>query len=155
MNESDTTLQNSTPNDDLAFSSWIQVIKTYQVCHNTLSKKLKDLDLSVAQHDLLVNIHLAGSISQQDLANKLLVVKSNVTALLHRLEKRNLVTRKTNPNDARSKHVTLSKEGIKLVEESLERQKIVVHQMASALNEVEMKQLSTMMQNLRGKLREL
>lgn len=152
MNESDLTNEFT---NSLAFTSWLQVIKTYQTCHNTLTTQLKDLDLSVAQHDVLANINHAGSISQQDLADKLLVVKSNITALLGRLEKRKLIQRETDPNDARSKRVSLTKEGQKLVAESLKRQNTVVAQMAKALSDNDMQQLTQMMQNLRSKLKEL
>ena len=132
--------------------SWLQVVKAYQTCYSVLSQELKPLDLSVAQHDVLTALHYEDGLSQQRLAEKLLVVKSNVTALLTRLEKRELIRREVDAQDARVKRVYLSSEGQALVERSLEVQCRVVRRMMSALNKGEVAQLEDMMRRVRGVL---
>lgn len=135
--------------------SWLQVVKAYQVCYSVLSQELKPLDLSVAQHDVLTALHHEDGLSQQRLAEKLLVVKSNVTALLARLEKRELIRREVDAQDARVRRVYLSPEGWALVERSLEVQCRVVRRMMNVLSEEEVAQLEDMMQRVRGVLREV
>ncbi len=83
------------PDTDVSvgLAGWLQVVKVYQTCYSVLSQELKPLDLSVAQHDVLATIYSEDGLSQQRLAEKLLVVKSNVTALLVRLETRRLIRR--------------------------------------------------------------
>ena len=90
---------------------WLQVVKVYQTCYSVLSQELKYLDLSVAQHDVLTAIHHEDGLSQQRLAEKLLVVKSNVTALLGRLEARGLIRREVDAQDARVRRVYLTPAG--------------------------------------------
>ena len=132
--------------------AWLQVVKSYQTCYAVLSQALKPLDLSVPQHDLLAAVHADDGLVQQHLSKKLLVVKSNVTALLTRLEARGLVRRETDARDARVKRVYLTDEGRALVERSLERQNAVVGQMVSALDVAEIEALEAMMRRIRGQL---
>lgn len=54
---------------------------------------MRDPDLSVTQHDMLVAIGISEGLSEQHLAEKLLVVKSILTALLARLERRGPIRR--------------------------------------------------------------
>ena len=137
---------------DKGLVAWLEVVKAYQACYAALSREFKPLDLSVAQHDMLVAIYNADGVNQQHLAEKLLVVKSNVTALLSRLETRGLVLREVDTQDARAKQVYLTPEGRALVEKSLERQRVVLEQMVSALDVDEIEMLEATMRRVRGRL---
>ena len=130
----------------------MEVVKAYQACYAALSRELKPLGLSVAQHDMLVAIYDHDGATQQQLAEKLLVVKSNVTGLVTRLETRGLVRREVDPQDARAKRVTLTPEGKALVERSVEQQAVVLKQMVSVLRTDEVELLGDTMRRVRARL---
>lgn len=54
-----------------------------------------------------------------DLSRELITHRSNITGLIDRLEKRGLVQRKTSPFDRRVWRVSLTKEGLSLIQEIL------------------------------------
>ncbi|MEU4424453.1 MarR family transcriptional regulator [Actinoplanes sp. NPDC024001] len=68
-----------------------------------------ELDLPPAQALALVN--LRGPAPMRDLADVLACDASNVTGIVDGLERRGLVTRRTDPADRRVKHLVLTEEG--------------------------------------------
>lgn len=68
-----------------------------------------ELDLPPAQALALVN--LRGPAPMRDLADLLGCDASNVTGIVDGLERRGLVTRRTDPADRRVKHLVLTEEG--------------------------------------------
>jgi DNA-binding MarR family transcriptional regulator len=57
------------------------------------AQQLKEWDLSYAQFDVIAQIGASTGISQQALAQRLLVTQGNITQLLDKLERRGLVRR--------------------------------------------------------------
>ncbi|MEM8931226.1 MAG: MarR family transcriptional regulator, partial [Acidobacteriota bacterium] len=127
------------------YPTWLAVGGAFVKCQRVLSGLLRDLDLSIAQHEILVKIHRHEGLSQKELAAHLLVVKSNVSALLRKLEARGLVSRETDGEDARRRRLTLTVEGRRLVRLSFARQNRVVHAMMSALEPHEVAALDSIM----------
>lgn len=102
--------------DDLpGYPAWIEVVKTYAKCQRLMTERLADIDLSVAQHEVLLAIARSQGLSQKTLARRLLVGKSNVTGLVQRLEARGLVYRERDASDARGRHVFLTAAGRRLL----------------------------------------
>jgi len=66
---------------------------------------------------LLVLRHSPHTLSQQDLSERLLVDKSNVTALIDRLVGAGLIRRNAVPADRRRYDITLTKEGRRRIDE--------------------------------------
>ena len=97
--------------DQPHYSAGMEVVKTYTKCHRLMSHRLAELDLSVAQHEVLLAIGREEGLSQADLATRLLVAKSNVTALLKRMEVSDLVERRRDPIDKRAHQVHLTEAG--------------------------------------------
>lgn len=133
---------------------WLQVVRTYQKCHQTLTRQLAPLELSVAQHEVLVRVGIDSGISQQRLAEKLLVAKSNVTGLLNRLEARGLLERRPHPEDARTKRIFLTPSGEALASKSLVVQKHLVDTMVGTLTEEELELLDGIMKRVESRLDE-
>ncbi len=148
-------MQAKADDDTAKLRTWLQVVRTYQKCHQTLTRKLAPLDLSVAQHEVLVRVSLDSGLSQQSLARRLLVAKSNITGLLSRLEARGLLERRTDPDDARTKRVFLTPAGEALVTESFAIQKTLVHDMVATLEPDQLEALDLIMRRVQGQLDEL
>ena len=77
------------------FDVWLLTGKTNLKVHRALHKKLAEVDLSLAQYETLMTVFLRPGLTQKDVADELLAVKSNVSTHLANLEKRGLLRRET------------------------------------------------------------
>lgn len=134
------------------YPSWLEVAKTYARCHRTLTERLAPLDLSVAQHEVLLAVARDEGLSQQSLARRLLVVKSNVTAMIKRLEGRGLVRRESDKADARGRRVFLTAAGRRLLKKAVAVHAEVVRIMTSDLTDAEVTQLGQFMRTVGSSL---
>ena len=105
------------------FDVWLLVGRTNIKVHQALNLMLDKVDLSLAQHEILVNIRNNSGLTQKQLSDQLLVVKSNITALIQKLEARGLVRRTPDPDDTRKKCLALTTKGEALVQQSFALQK--------------------------------
>jgi MarR family transcriptional regulator, organic hydroperoxide resistance regulator len=115
------------------YQSWLSVARTAQLCHRQLSNALEPLDLEVAHYDVLANVARDEGLSQQVLARRLLVAKSNVSALLSVLEKRGLTQRTRHMSDARVRLVSLTVEGRRVTQRAMKIHAGIVSAMLDAL----------------------
>lgn len=93
------------------YEAWLAVARTTQLFQRFLSQALLPLGLEVAHYDVLANVARDEGLSQQVLARRLLVAKSNVSALLAVLERKGLIERVKHATDARVRLVSLTREG--------------------------------------------
>lgn len=107
------------PWENPRFRNWIAVARAHQLMGLTLTRSLQGLDLKPPHLDILGNVYRYPGISQQDLANKLLVGRSNLSMLLPQLEQRGLVERRTDADDRRVLRLTLTEKGQALTENAL------------------------------------
>ena len=89
------------------------------------------------------------------MAEQLLVVKSNVSALIKKLEARGLVRRTPDPDDSRNNQLTLTPSGEALVQESFALQNQVVKAMASVMSDAELEQMAAVMERVGHSLDQL
>ena len=134
------------------YPDWLEVAKTYARCHRTLTERLAPLYLSVAQHEVLLAVARDEGLSQQLLARRLLVVKSNVSAMLQRLESRGLVRRESDEADARGRRVFLTTKGKRLLRKSVVVHADVVRIMTSDLSDAQVSQLGRIMRTVGSSL---
>ena len=127
------------------FDVWLAVGRTNLKVHRALNQTIGELDLSLAQHEILLSIWQKPGLTQKQLAENLLVVKSNVSALIKKLEARGLVHRECDPCDTRNKCLSLTEAGERLVRRSFERQNRVIDAMVSGMSDAELKMMSEVM----------
>ncbi|GAB4361232.1 MAG: MarR family winged helix-turn-helix transcriptional regulator [Oricola sp.] len=96
-----------------------------------LARRLRPLDLKTPHLDILVNLARTPGISQQDLARKLLVGRSNMTMLLPQLEKRGLVERRPDAGDRRVLRLRLTPAGESLAGEAIAIQSAIIDDIMS------------------------
>lgn len=116
------------PWDHPRFRSWIAVARACQLMQQTLTRRLAALDIKPPHLDILVNLYRFDGISQQELARKLLVGRSNMSMLLPQLEKRGLIVRRGDEKDKRVLRLSLTDEGRSLTEQAMEIQTAVIDQ---------------------------
>jgi DNA-binding MarR family transcriptional regulator len=110
------------PWDHPRFRSWIGVARACQLMQQAMTRALSDLDIKTPHLDILINLYRFDGISQQELARKLLVGRSNMSMLLPQLEKRGLIERRPDGKDKRVLRLTLTDPGRSLTEKAMEIQ---------------------------------
>lgn len=125
------------PWDNPRFKNWVATARACQVMGLALTRALQGLDLKPPHLDILVNVFKWPGISQQDLARKMLVGRSNLSMLLPQLEQRGLVTRQIDPQDRRILRLSLTEAGMALTEEALVIQTEVVERSMGLSSEEE------------------
>ncbi len=109
----------SLPWDHPRFRSWIAVARACQLMQQSLARSLAHLDIKSPHLDILVNLFRFEGISQQELARKLLVGRSNMSMLLPQMEKRGLIKRRGDKQDKRVLRLYLTEEGRRVTEEAM------------------------------------
>ena len=107
------------PWDNPRFHNWIAVARACQVMGLTLTRALQPLDIKPPHLDILINVFRTPGISQQDLADKMLVGRSNLSMLLPQLEKRGLLVRRGDVQDRRVLRLELTEAGTELTREAI------------------------------------
>src|SRR5215211_6609984 len=102
-----------------ALLGWLRLMRVHQKVNRASGEQLKGWDLSLAQFDVLAHVGATEGISQQELADSLLVTKGNVCQLLDRMEGRGLILRR---QEGRAKRLFLTEEGRKLFDEAVPAQ---------------------------------
>lgn len=143
-----------TPWSNPRFRNWVSLIRAHKAVGRALSKALAPLDLKVAQLDLLMNVHRHPGISQQDVARRLLVGKSNVTMLLPELERKKLLTRAADEKDKRVQRLMVTAKGEKVLAEALKVYSALVERVMGQSSDEEcntiggaMNRITTMLEN--------
>ncbi|MCL6708124.1 MarR family transcriptional regulator [Pseudomonas sp. R2.Fl] len=120
------------PWDHPRFRSWIAVGRACQMMQQALSRALAPLDIKPPHLDILVNLYRFEGISQQELARKLLVGRSNMSMLLPQMEKRGLVERRGDPKDKRVLRLYLTESGNSLTKQAMAIQTDLIEATLSA-----------------------
>ena len=120
MNEKQVPNRPHLPWDNPRFRNWVAVAKAAHAVERAILDAMKPLDLKPAQLDMMMNIHRHPGLSQQELAERLIVGRSNITMLMPGLMARGLVSRETDAKDKRIQRLALTDAGTSLLMEALE-----------------------------------
>src|SRR5579883_3495574 len=94
--------------------TWMRLARVFQKVDRASAEHLRHWRLSVAQFDVLAQVGSAEGITQQELADRLLVTKGNICQLLDRLEQAGLISRR---QEGRVNHLALTDAGQRLYRE--------------------------------------
>jgi DNA-binding MarR family transcriptional regulator len=86
-------------------------MRVYQKVQQATGAELKQAGLSLGQFDVLAQVGASAGMTQQQVADALLVTKSNVCQLLDRMERAGLVERQQH---GRTNHLYLTEDGRRL-----------------------------------------
>ncbi|GAK10639.1 MarR family winged helix-turn-helix transcriptional regulator [Geomicrobium sp. JCM 19039] len=109
----------STHDRRLAILLWFRLARFYNQSIKASNKHLEQWQLTTAQFDLLVQVGAHQPVTQQHLAEKLLVTKGNITHLVKKMEERGLIMRQ---QDWKTKYLSLTDEGTTFYEEVVPQQ---------------------------------
>ncbi|GAC1402096.1 MAG: MarR family transcriptional regulator [Chloroflexota bacterium] len=114
-----------------AVMAWLRLAHVFQKVDRVSADHLRGWNLSVAQFDVLAHVSAAEGLTQQQLADSLLVTKGNVCQLLGRMEADGLIERSP---EGRSNRIFLTAKGRDLAQRVIPAQEALVACQFSALS---------------------
>lgn len=136
--------------DHPRFRSWIGVARACQLMQQAMTRAIAHLDIKTPHLDILINLYRFPGISQQELARKLLVGRSNMSMLLPQLEKRRLILRTPDLKDKRILRLTLTDAGRGITEQAMTIQKRLIERTLSHTPIEQCEQVAESMERLIG-----
>ena len=125
--------------------------RLYSVTARDLSAVYKRVGLTITSFNLLMLVQHGKdreSLTQQALSDKLVVTESDTTKVIDQLEKRSLV-RRLPGHDRRSKRLTITEKGVKLLDEVWPRHVEAMERLAQAIQPHDAKVLAEILVRLR------
>jgi len=98
-----------------ALSAYVKLLRAAESLSSRVHRHLTEAKLSISQFGVLEALYHVGSLSQSEIAQKVLKSTGNITMVIDNLEKRDLVVRKKKDEDRRSYIIQLTKDGRKLI----------------------------------------
>jgi len=130
--------------------AWLQLVRAYNYMEARISADLRRADLTLARFHVLVELAKYGPMSQQALADRLLVTKGNVVGLIDRLSARGFVERQSSTTDRRVNMLRVTPGGRRIVERILPRQMKLIASLMQPLNRREAASLKALLTRLRA-----
>ena len=137
-----------------AIRVWFRLLRLNTRIRLAMASRLKKLNLSTAQCDVLTTLTEAEGISQQDLAQRLYVTKGNISGLVDRLVEAGLVQRRSLNGDRRSHSIFLTEPGRKLALEGIAAQRDFVATSLGRMNAARLHEFEALLINARTLVRE-
>jgi DNA-binding MarR family transcriptional regulator len=134
--------------------AWLHLMRVYHKMQQHSSSHLHCYDLTSAQFEVLAHLSVNPGMTQQELADKLLVTKGNVCGLINRLETDGLVERCSDPDDKRSNRLHLTEKGGKLAAEAIPEHEAFVAEHMSVLSGDDLESLHMLLRDLDQSLKQ-
>src|SRR5438552_18228206 len=112
--------------------AWLRLVRAFQKVDRASTDSLRFRQLSPAQVDVLAKVGASEGISQQELANALLVTKGNVCQLLDKMEGTGLLERRP---DGRVNRLFLTDQGRRVHDEVVPEHEAMLAERFSTLSE--------------------
>ncbi|MCP3761203.1 MarR family transcriptional regulator [Domibacillus sp. A3M-37] len=131
----------------ISILAWFRLSRFYNESIRQSNQYLKKCGLSIAQFDILAQVGANERICQQDLAEKLLVTKGNMTHMLSKMEQIGWIQRE---REWKTKYITLTEEGRTLLDNVLPVQEQFQADQFGKLSIDEKKQLLFLLKKLQS-----
>jgi DNA-binding MarR family transcriptional regulator len=133
---------------DTRVVAWLQMMRVSDKMARLSNEHIRCLGMTGAQFDVLAQLSTHEGISQQTLSEKLFVTKGNVCGLIGRMEQRDLVERRPDPNDKRANLLFLTDKGRALAENVMPEQERFIAELMSVLSPDEETTFRTLLRQL-------
>ena len=102
--------------EQVKLTTWVQLIRTFYLVQRRVASVLAAHDVTLPQFDVMATLRFSDGVTQQELAERLLVTKGNVCGLLDRLERAGWVERRPDTSDGRANRLHLTPAGKRKIE---------------------------------------
>ncbi|WP_172370444.1 MarR family winged helix-turn-helix transcriptional regulator [Sporosarcina jiandibaonis] len=140
-------LKSSKQDIKLGILLWFRITRFYNKNIKYTNQHLKNWNLTAAQFDLLSNVGKSQPITQQELGEKLVVTKGNITQLLNKLESMDLIRR---DREWKTNYISLTNKGKELYNEVVPEQQLFQAEQFNNLDHEEKKQLLHLLKKIQG-----
>jgi DNA-binding MarR family transcriptional regulator len=130
---------------DVSVRAWLRLARVYHKVEQASQDDIRSEGLSMGQFDVLAHVGAAEGSTQQQIADALLVTKSNVCQLLDRMERAGLVERQQH---GRTNHLYLTPEGRRLYDRVIPSHERKLAELFSALSTEEQTELLGLLRKL-------
>jgi DNA-binding MarR family transcriptional regulator len=128
--------------DELEVRTWVQMVHTCKRMERRMEQVLERHGLSLPQFDILATLMFRGEgVTQQELAERLLVTKGNICGMIDRMESSGWVERRPDPKDRRANRLFLTRAGKALFAAALPKQHATIKEIMSTLATSEIQSL--------------
>ena len=141
------------PWDRPRFKNWLAVARVHSLWAQRMSQLLQPLGLRMAQFDIMANLLYEPGMTQQRLAEKIFVGRSNLSMALPDLEANGWVRRDADAEDRRVRRLYLTAEGDALTRAALAAETGLLDEMMQVLSEDECNLVGDLMRRLGDSLK--
>src|SRR5215469_9250953 len=124
---------------------WLRLARVFQKLDHMAVEQMRAQDLTLAQFDVLAQVGSHEGLTQQELAEHLLVTKGNISQLVEKMERRGLVRRSS---QGRSMRLWLTQKGHTLYSRSIPPHEELLARQLDVLSPAERRQLRTLLAKL-------
>lgn len=128
--------------------AWLHLLRIQHQIQKCEIAHLAKYNLTLPQFDVLAQLHREEGITQQTLADRLLVTKGNVCGLMDRMMEQGLVERRQDPHDGRAYMLHLTPKGKRLIQDILPAHSQVIASQIGQLAPEKQKQLLDLLSEL-------
>ncbi len=140
-----TSTSTRSPRLAIGVLAWLRLARVFHKVEQATTDEVRGHGLSLGQLDVLIHVGAAEGATQQEVADALLVTKSNVCQLLDRMEQAGLVERR---QSGRANHLFLTPAGRQLREHVLPAHEGRIAEQFSTLAPAEQVQLLGLLRKL-------
>jgi DNA-binding MarR family transcriptional regulator len=128
--------------------AWLHLMRVHHQVQKREIAHLAQYNLTLPQFDVLAQLAREEGITQQTLADRLLVTKGNVCGLMDRMMEQGLVERRADPEDRRAYMLHLTPKGKQLIETVLPAHSRIIAEQVGKLAPEKQKQLLALLGEL-------
>ena len=118
--------------------AWTRLMRVYQRMSASGERQFKALGINTAWFDVLAQLFGREGVTQQELSNRLLVTKGNVSQLLVKMDDAGLVDRR---NEGRCRYVWLTEKGRRLAETAIPLEEDRISHSCTGLTHAQLEEL--------------
>ena len=128
-----------------AVLAWLRLARVFQKIDTLSERFFRTHKLNTAQFDVLAQVGAACGMTQQELADALLVTKGNISQLLSKLEQAGMITRR---QAGRTNCLSLTEQGQALFEVVVPQQEALIADLLAPLSDDEQRELLRLLRKL-------
>lgn len=126
-------------------ATWLRLARVFHKIDHASVEQMRAWDLSLAQFDVLARVGASEGVTQQQLADRLLVTKGNICQLLDRMEGRGLLERR---QEGRANRIFLTESGQALWNQAVPAHEALIGELMGALTPEEQSELLPLVRKL-------
>src|SRR5215212_7486209 len=128
-----------------AVLAWLRLARVFQKIDTHSERFFRSQGMNTAHFDVLTQVGAARGMTQQELADALLVTKGNISQLLSKLEQAGMITRQ---QTGRTNCLSLTAQGQAVFEQVVPQQEALIAELLSPLSGDEQRELLRLLRKL-------